>query len=293
MEGVCAWVCLYVCSHVLVSLCMLTLFPCRRLWERGYVHICNVCLYVSKCLHMLRVMCIHCMCVHVHVCVCVYMCVCVHVCVLWCVCVCVCLNSVVKLSEWKLWSFAGCFYFCWFLISSERISCFSVGLCLVWLLFHWLYCFVSVSSTQRFYFYFQYQVIPNSNLTCNLMCTTGYAYIHTYIVQVYKFLNSTQLLCALIYSSKEYSLFENFSWIVFSLFSFCLNTRLVGLTTPPASSCSKDTSVAVCSVLNSSTISCMFGWLFPARQLILFCNPSTWLFVHGPSSLYADHSEMW
>ena len=64
----------------------------------------------------------------------------------------------------------------------------------------------------------------------------------------------------------------------------------MGATTPPASSCSKDTSVAACSVLNSSTILYMFGWLFPARSLILLCHPSTWLFVHGPFSLYTDHS---
>ena len=65
--------------------------------------------------------------------------------------------------------------------------------------------------------------IFNSNLMWNLMCY-GYTYI-----QVYNFLNTTQLLSALIYSCKEYSLFENF---VFSLFSFCLNTRLVGFDNP-------------------------------------------------------------
>ena len=72
--------------------------------------------------------------------------------------------------------------------------------------------------------------------------------------------------------------------LVFSL--FCLNTRLVGATTPLASSCSNDTSVAACSVLNSFTISYLFGCLFPARRLVLLCHPTTWLFVHGPSSLY-------
>ena len=49
--------------------------------------------------------------------------------------------------------------------------------------------------------------------------------------------------CINICSSKEYSLLKNFSWIVFSLFSFCL----VGATTPLASSRSEDTSVAVIS----------------------------------------------
>ena len=38
-----------------------------------------------------------------------------------------------------------------------------------------------------------------------------------------------------------------------------------------------------CSVLNSSTISKMFKWAFPARVLTLLCQPSRLLFVHGPS----------
>ena len=130
---------------------------------------------------------------------------------------------------------------------------------------------LSVVSHTQLKFNMQFNVLWNILLV-----------IHTYkftYIQVYNFLNPTQLLSVLIYSCKEYSLFENFSWIVFSLFSFCLSTHLVGLTTPPAASCSKDTSVAACCVLNSLTISYLFGWLFPTRRLILLCHPSTWLFV--------------
>ena len=182
------------------------------------------------------------------------------------------------------------------------------------------------------------------------MCYEIYwLYIHTYIhtyIQVYNFLNPTQLLSALIYSSKEYLLFENFSWIVFSLFSFCLNTRLVGstclktspelslvfspfartlvlwvrqphlpqvvfggLAAPltllqsgvktveskifleifswfmPSSSTPVSSSVATCSVLNSSTI--LHVWVVLSCQVVDFVMPPlAWLFVRGPSSLY-------
>ena len=122
------------------------------------------------------------------------------------------------------------------------------GLCLVCLL---LFCLLPFRLLKNFLLLFSVvshiQLKFNVDVLWNKLLVT---YIHTYI-QVYNFLNLTQLLSALIYSSKKYS-FENFSWTVFSLFSFCLNTHLVGSTTPPASSCSKDTSVAACSVLNSS-----------------------------------------
>ena len=73
-----------------------------------------------------------------------------------------------------------------------------------------------ISSTQCFYFYLLlFAVVSHTQLKFNVQFnvlyiyykyTTGYTYI-----QVYNFLNPTQLLSALIYSSKEYSLFENFS----------------------------------------------------------------------------------
>ena len=76
-------------------------------------------------------------------------------------------------------------------------------------------------------FLLQFAVVSHTLLKCNVQLSNLMCYeICLLYIQVYNFLNPTQLLSALTYSSKEYSLFQNFSWIVFSLFLFCLDTHL-------------------------------------------------------------------
>ena len=77
------------------------------------------------------------------------------------------------------------------------------------------------------------------------------------------------------------------SSLFFLSFLFLLGPLL--LTALPAASWRMLASIWDCSVLNSSTISKMFKWAFPARVLTLLCHPSR-LFVRGQSSKWTFHS---